>query len=55
MIPWIIPVYKKLEAVATAEASNVSRGFVYLTILALILILITAGVILMKGKKVRSA
>jgi len=48
--PWIIPVYKRIESVAT-EVHDVSKGFMYLLILALALILITAGVLFTSSRK----
>jgi lactate permease len=49
VIPWIIPVYNKMESAAT-EIHDTSRGFIYLSVLAAILVLITAGVLLNKKK-----
>ena len=51
--PWIIPVYKKIESVTTAEVSSASKGFIYLTILALVLVLVASMVLLVNRKKVR--
>jgi lactate permease len=51
VIPWIIPSYKKLESAVVAEAAGASKGFIYLLILAIILVLITALVLFMNRKK----
>jgi len=50
VIPWIIPVYKRVESVTT-EIHDVSSGFMYLLILALALILIIAGVLFANRRK----
>ena len=49
VITWIIPEYKILEA-AIAAQSNASQGFVYLAILAVVLVLIAGGVLLLNRK-----
>jgi lactate permease len=48
--PWVIPVYKKMES-ATTEFHDVSKGFIYLSILAVVLVVITVGVLLVNRKK----
>jgi lactate permease len=47
--PWIIPVYKRVESVTT-EIHDVSKGFMYLVMLAVALVLITGGVLLLNKK-----
>ena len=47
--PWIIPVYKRLES-ATAEVHDVSKGFTYLIMLAVALVLIIIGVLLVNRR-----
>lgn len=49
--PWIIPVYKRIESVTAAGGSNVSRGFIYLLMLAVVLILIASMVLIVNRKK----
>lgn len=50
VITWIIPAYEML-ATATAAASEVSKGFMYLLVLALMLLLLAATILLMNRKK----
>ncbi len=50
LIPWIIPIYKKIESVAQTEVYDVSKGFHYLLGLAVILTLIVVSVLLI-GRK----
>jgi lactate permease len=55
LIPWIVPGYKKLETAVAIEAANISTGFFYLLILALILAIVTATVILINKKKIKTS
>ena len=50
--PWIIPRYRMMEAVTRAEVAGGSKGFIYLLILALVLILTALIVLLVNKKKV---
>ncbi len=50
VITWIIPSYAIL-ATATVAASEVSKGVMYLLVLALILLLLAATILLMNRKK----
>jgi len=54
LITWIVPGYKKLETAVAIEAANISTGFFYLLILALILAMVTATVVLINKKKIRT-
>ncbi|MBK5279195.1 MAG: lactate permease LctP family transporter [Bacteroidia bacterium] len=49
---WIIPVYEKTASAATTEVYDNSRGFIYLLILAIVLILIGVFVLFTNRKKV---
>lgn len=51
--PWVIPAYKMIETAAVASVSNVSKGFLYILILAIVLGLIGLTVILLNKKKVK--
>ncbi|HEY5469657.1 MAG TPA: lactate permease LctP family transporter [Bacteroidales bacterium] len=51
---WIIPVYKKIESTAAAAIPNVSKGFLYLLIVAVVIVAITLTVILLNRKKVNT-
>lgn len=51
---WIIPVYKKIESTAAAAIPNVSKGFLYLLIVAVVIVAITLTVILLDRKKVKT-
>jgi lactate permease len=55
VIPWIIPPYRLLETAIAAQTANISTGFMYLWILALVLALVTALVLLIDRKKVRTS
>ena len=55
LIPWIVPGYKKLETAVAIEAANISTGFFYLLILALILAIVTATVVLIDKRKIRTS
>jgi lactate permease len=55
LIPWIVPGYKKLETAVAIETANISTGFFYLLILALILAIVTATVILINKRKIRTS
>ena len=50
LIPWIIPVYEKVGAIAP-EISHISKGFNYLLILALTLVLIAVTVLVINNRK----
>ena len=51
VITWIIPSYKMSGAVKTIEASNVSIGFVYLSGLAILLLLFGLTVVIINRRK----
>ena len=55
LIPWIVPGYKKLETAVATETANISTGFFYLLILALILAIVTATVVLINKRKIRTS
>ena len=55
VIPWIIPSYNLVETAIATQAVDLSTGFRYLSILALILILVTAAVLFVNRKKVRTS
>ena len=55
LIPWIVPGYKKLETAVAIETANISTGFFYLLILALILAIVTATVVLINKGKIRTS
>jgi len=55
LIPWIVPRYRLLEAAITVETAKASTGFMYLWILVLILALVTAAVLFIDRKKVRTS
>jgi lactate permease len=48
---WMIPVYKKLDSSAAAEVYDLSNGFIYLGILAVVLVLIATIVLAMNKNK----
>lgn len=50
VVPWIVPVYKKLET-AMVITTNASQGFIYLSILALFLVLTVVVVLKMNTKR----
>jgi lactate permease len=52
VITWIIPSYKMSGAVKTIEASNVSIGFVYLSGLAILLLLFGLTVVIINRRKI---
>ena len=54
-IPWIIPRYRLLESSIAVETAKASTGFMYLWILVLILTLVTATVLLIDRRKVRTS
>lgn len=51
--PWVIPAYKIIETAAVASVSNVSKGFLYILILAIVLVLIGLAVVLLNKKKAK--
>jgi lactate permease len=55
VIPWIVPRYRLLEAAITVETAKASTGFMYLWILVLILALVTAAVLFVDRRKVRTS
>lgn len=55
VVTWIIPVYKRIEPAAAIEAANTAKGFTYLLILAIALVLVTTTVLLVNKKKARAA
>ena len=55
LIPWIVPGYKKLETAAAIQTANISTGFIYLLILAFILAVVTATVVLVNKRKIRTS
>jgi lactate permease len=55
LIPWIVPGYKKLETAVVTGTANISTGFFYLLILALILAIVTVTVVLIDKKKIRTS
>lgn len=48
---WMIPIYKKLEMAALPDVYDLSRGFMYLGILAVVLVVIVVSVMMMKKIK----
>jgi hypothetical protein len=48
--PWIIPTYEKTGPVAAQEVVDVSTGFIYLAILAVVLGLVVVAVLSMNRK-----
>src|SRR5688572_8644296 len=55
LIPWIVPSYKKLETAVATGTANISTGFFYLLILAVILAVVTVTVVLIDKKKIRTS
>lgn len=51
VITWVIPTYEIIVTATTAAASDISKGFIYLLILALVLILIALTVFLLNRKE----
>jgi len=51
VVTWIIPVYEKVGVAASAEVYDLSKGFSYLLVLALVLALIVVSVLFMGRKK----
>ncbi len=51
-MPWVIPVYEKLAAVAKAPVSNLGLGFNYLELLIVILLFVN-GAVLFLNRKIR--
>jgi lactate permease len=52
--PWIIPVYKTIETVTAPEVASVTQGFIYLLILAIVLIAMASMVLFVNRKKVKA-
>jgi lactate permease len=55
VIPWMIPVYEMIQATALPAASDISKGFIYLLVLALILALIAFTVFVLNRKNAKVA
>ncbi len=55
LIPWIIPTYTLMAATTTAVASNVSAGFLYITLLAIILGMLALTVFWLNRKRTKLA
>ncbi|HEX5169740.1 MAG TPA: lactate permease LctP family transporter [Cyclobacteriaceae bacterium] len=53
--PWIIPVYERMGSVAVQEVLDVSTGFMYLTTLAAVVVLISVAVFIMNKKRMRKS
>lgn len=51
---WIIPVYNKIGTIASATVSHASLGFVYLSIVSAIVVLIAVTVFLLNRRKAKS-
>ena len=51
VVTWIIPVYEKVGVAATAEVYDLSKGFKYLLVLAVVLVSIVASVLFIGRKK----
>lgn len=51
VIHWIVPKYKVVETVVKTETESLSKGFLYLLVLAILLALIAATVFLLNRKK----
>ena len=51
VITWIVPKYKTLEAAIKTEGENLSKGFFYLLLLAIVLAFIGGIVFLLNRKK----
>lgn len=51
LIPWIIPTYKLNETIATLQGSDVSKGYIYLLSLVLILVIFMVTVFWRNRKK----
>jgi len=50
VIPWIVPVYKKIETAVAAQTVQAAQGFIYLSVLAGALVLVVAIVLMSKRK-----
>jgi lactate permease len=51
VMTWIVPAYKVVETTVKTGTENLTKGFVYLSLLALVLALIAATVFLLNRKK----
>jgi lactate permease len=51
VIPWVIPVYKMIETSAAAAVSNISKGFMYLLILGIVLAIFGSVIVLLNRRK----
>lgn len=52
--PWIVPAYKLMEATTTV-ISDVSDGFLYITLLTALIVLIALAVVLLNRKRIKLA
>lgn len=50
LTPWMIPIYEKMGAATTVEVYDSSQGFIYLTVLVFVLIVIGMGVLFTNKK-----
>ena len=53
VITWIVPNYKAVEAAIKTETENLSKGFLYLLLLAIVLALVATTVFILNRKKKR--
>ena len=53
--PWIVPAYKLMEATTTTVVSDVSVGFLYITLLTVLVVLIALAVVLLNRKRIKLA
>ena len=51
LTPWIIPIYQKVGTMSTVVLADPSKGFVYLFVLALVLVAMTSTVLFLNRKK----
>jgi len=51
--PWIVPAYRLMEATTTATVADVSAGFLYMTLLMVLIVLIALAVVLLNRKRIR--
>ena len=51
LTPWIIPIYQKVGTMSTVVLADPSKGFVYLLVLALVLVAMTSTVLFLNKKK----
>ncbi|WP_020605997.1 L-lactate permease [Spirosoma spitsbergense] len=53
--PWIVPAYQLMEATTTTAVSDVSAGFLYITALTVLIVLIALAVVLLNRKRIKLA